>query len=87
MHLIVGQTPYLSKLTNTTEYLPAAIGIVGGKGSDAALVGFIGDFTRSIGKSTVDVGTTAFPTTQAARTSWRLGAVQSILSLTSLSFK
>jgi hypothetical protein len=57
----VGQTPFISRLTNRTEWLPACIGISSGKGSDAMLTDLIGDFFASMGmEDGVSTGSTPF---------------------------
>jgi hypothetical protein len=59
----VGQTPFLSRLTNQIEWLPAYVGISSGKRSDVMLTDLIEDFFLSmkIGEG-VSVGSTAFET-------------------------
>lgn len=57
----MGQTPYHSRLTLRTEYLPTAIGITSGKGSDVMLVDFMEDFMSHLDLTNgVEVGRAAF---------------------------
>jgi len=53
-----GQTSYLSRLTEREEFLPAAIGIIGSKGSHVGFAEFVLDFLGTDG--TVEVGRVAF---------------------------
>lgn len=56
----MGQTPFTSRLTNSTEQLPASIGIAGGKGSDVMLTDFIADLVSGIDGQGVEVGSQMF---------------------------
>lgn len=56
----MGQTPFNSRLTNSTEQLPASIGIAGGKGSDVMLTDFIADLVSAIDGQGVEVGSQMF---------------------------
>ncbi|KAL7924435.1 amidase signature domain-containing protein [Trichoderma austrokoningii] len=59
--LPIGQTPYHSRLTKRQEWLPVAIGLVGARGTDAALTSFIKDTVKAAKlPTTVNVGQTAF---------------------------
>ncbi len=55
---IAGQTSYMSRLSECTEFLPAAIGITGSKGSDVALAEFVNGFLGT--ENGVEVGPVAF---------------------------
>ncbi|KAK3377120.1 putative glutamyl-tRNA amidotransferase subunit A [Lasiosphaeria ovina] len=46
----VGVTPYISKLTGQAESLPAALGLVGAKGSDVALARLVSALMEDSGK-------------------------------------
>lgn len=57
----VGQTPFISRLTNRTEWLPVCIGIFSGMGSDAMLTDLVENFFASIGmEDSEGVGSTPF---------------------------
>lgn len=57
----VGQTPFISRLTNRSEWLPVCIGISSGKGSDVMLTDFIEDFFAFMGmEDGVLTGSTPF---------------------------
>jgi len=58
--LPVGQTSVTSRLTNSTERLPASIGISSGKGSDVMLTDFIADLVSGTNSRGVRVGSLAF---------------------------
>ncbi|KAJ1714963.1 glutamyl-tRNA(gln) amidotransferase subunit A [Aspergillus flavus] len=58
--LPVGQTSYTSRITNSTEDLPASIGISSGKGSDVMLTDFIADLMTETNIQGVGVGSRAF---------------------------
>ncbi|CAG8176305.1 unnamed protein product [Penicillium salamii] len=58
--LPVGQTPFVSRITNSTEQLPASIGISSGKGSDVMLTDFIADLMSGTNGQGVGVGSLAF---------------------------
>ncbi|RMZ48130.1 hypothetical protein AFCA_011192 [Aspergillus flavus] len=58
--LPVGQTSYTSRITNSTEHLPASIGISSGKGSDVMLTDFIADLMTETNIQGVGVGSRAF---------------------------
>ncbi|KAK3941866.1 putative amidotransferase subunit A [Diplogelasinospora grovesii] len=52
----VGTTPYVSKFTGRTERLPAALGLMGAKGSDVALAQLVSDLVEedeTLGKARV----------------------------------
>ncbi len=53
-----GQTSYISRLSECQEFLPAAIGLTGNKGSDIALAEFVSDFLGT--ENGVEVGPVAF---------------------------
>ncbi|CAO1597918.1 hypothetical protein XANCAGTX0491_001707 [Xanthoria calcicola] len=61
--LPIGQTSYMSTVTNREEWLPASIGVVGARGSDAHLLSLLTDLmaTAELPRS-MRVGRTAFPT-------------------------
>ncbi|KAJ4305605.1 hypothetical protein N0V90_001136 [Kalmusia sp. IMI 367209] len=44
-----GHTAYKSRITDREERLPAAIGIIGGRGSDVSLAEFVADFATASG--------------------------------------
>lgn len=50
----------MSRITNSTEQLPASIGISSGKGSDVMLTDFIADLVPGINGQGVAVGSLAF---------------------------
>lgn len=56
----VGQTSFTSRLTNSTEWLPTAIGLSSGKGSDVILTDLIADFMSEIDSQSVEVGSLTF---------------------------
>ena len=57
----VGQTPFPSRLTNRSEWLPVCIGISSGKGGDVMLTDLIEDFFASMGmEDGVSTGSTPF---------------------------
>ncbi|GAB1213250.1 hypothetical protein ATERTT37_002399 [Aspergillus terreus] len=58
--LPVGQTSFTSRLTNSTEWLPTAIGLSSGKGSDVILTDLIADFMSEIDSQSVEVGSLTF---------------------------
>ncbi|GES66012.1 glutamyl-tRNA(gln) amidotransferase subunit A [Aspergillus terreus] len=58
--LPVGQTPFTSRLINSTEWLPTAIGLSSGKGSDVMLTDLIADFISEIDGQRVEVGSLTF---------------------------
>ncbi|KAE8143694.1 amidase signature domain-containing protein [Aspergillus pseudotamarii] len=58
--LPVGQTSFTSRITNSTEHLPASIGISSGKGSDVMLTDFIADLVTGTNSQGVGVGSLAF---------------------------
>ncbi|CAG7977406.1 unnamed protein product [Penicillium salamii] len=58
--LPVGQTPFVSRITNSTEQLPASIGISSGKGSDVMLTDFIAELMSGTNGQGVGVGSLAF---------------------------
>ena len=61
--LPIGQTLYESRVTSREEWLPASIGVVGARGSDASLLTFLGELMEHTELQTsVQVGRTAFPT-------------------------
>lgn len=43
-----GTTPYVSKFTGRTEQFPAAIGILGAKGSDVTLARLVSDMSKDL---------------------------------------
>lgn len=60
--LPVGQNPYWSKVTNREEWLPASIGVVGARGSDANLLSFLRDVMETTEMQTsMQVGRAPFP--------------------------
>lgn len=61
--LPIGQTPYRSRVTNREEWLPASIGVVGARGSDANLLSLLQDMMETADLQTsVQVGRTPFTT-------------------------
>lgn len=60
--LPIGQTPYRSKVTNREEWLPASIGVVGARGSDANLLSLLRDMMETTKlQTTTQAGRTPFP--------------------------
>lgn len=60
-YVVVGQTPYHSRVAQRIEYLAVALGIVGGKGNDVILVDLVRDLMACLDLADgVDVGTRAF---------------------------
>ena len=58
----VGQTAYVSRVTNQEEWFPATIGVVGARGCDVKLLGFLRDVLETGGMRTgMRVRRTAFP--------------------------
>lgn len=55
--LPVGKTPFVSKVSGRTEWLPVSIGIVGGKGSDVMLADFVEDLMAEIQDEDVQLET------------------------------
>ncbi|KAK2747761.1 hypothetical protein FQN57_001791 [Myotisia sp. PD_48] len=62
--LPVGQTPIMSRITNSTKWLPASIGISGGKGSDVMITDLIADLMVRTSDHGVEVGSLAFKKNQ-----------------------
>lgn len=61
--LPVGQTSYMSTVTSREEWLPASIGVVGARGSDAHLLSLLKDLMETAGlRTSTQAGRTAFPT-------------------------
>ena len=60
--LPIGQTSYISRVTNREEWLPASIGVVGARGGDKHLLLLLKDMMEITGMQTsVQDGRTAFP--------------------------
>ena len=60
--LPIGQTPYLSKVTNREEWLPANIGVVGARSADANLISLLRNMMEVTKVQTVvHTGQISFP--------------------------
>ncbi|KAL2275630.1 hypothetical protein FJTKL_01697 [Diaporthe vaccinii] len=62
------QLPYKSRVTESTEYRPVSVSLMGARGSDLALLRVVEDATQAAGwRTNVDTGRRAFPVGKNSR--------------------